>query len=64
MAQIGRIFASEIDKNLKNTSDMNTEINISATLGSILGNGTSMDTLMDMIKDLGLEVTGISSDLQ
>lgn len=43
---------------------MNTEINISATLGSILGNGTSMDTLMDMIKDLGLEVTGISSDLQ
>ena len=43
---------------------MNSEINISATLGSILGNSTSMDTLLDMIKDLGLEVTGISTALK
>lgn len=41
---------------------MNTEINISATLGSIIGNGGAMDTLMDMIKDLGLEITGISAE--
>lgn len=41
---------------------MNTEINISATLGSILGNGANIDTLMDMIKDLGLEITGISME--
>lgn len=41
---------------------MNTELNISTTLGCILGSGANIDAIMDVIKDLGLEITGISTD--
>ena len=40
---------------------MNTEITISATLGSILSNAAAVETLMDMMNDLGLEISGIST---
>ncbi len=41
---------------------MNTDLNISANLGSILGKGTSMESLLEMINDLGLEVSSVSND--
>ena len=43
---------------------MNTELNISATLGSILSNTAAVDTLMGMMNDLGLEISGISTQQQ
>ena len=41
---------------------MNTEININDALCGIIGSPASMDTLIEMINDLGLELSAAYRD--
>lgn len=48
----------------KKRRTMNTELTISAALGSIITNSQAVETLIGMISDLGLEISDIKAQNQ